>query len=118
MSSLRSFVAVLWSGVTWRAFAYLLIGIIAGVLWFTWSITMYATGAALVIVWVGIPILVFTQLSMRWIGAAERWQANRLLNADIGKPEPVTPRPGADKEKTALYIRVGDQICSVGYYKE
>jgi hypothetical protein len=28
------------------------------------------------------------------------------------------PRPGADKEKTALYIKVGDQICSVGYYKE
>ena len=30
------------------------------------------------------------------------------------------PRPGTDKplEKTALYTKVGDQICSVGYYKE
>ena len=29
-------------------------------------------------------------------------------------------RPGTDKplEKTALYTKVGDQICSVGYYKE
>jgi len=29
-------------------------------------------------------------------------------------------RPGSDKplEKTALYTKVGDQICSVGYYKE
>jgi len=99
MSSIRSFVAVLWAGATWRAFAYLLIGLVAGVLWFTWSVTMYATGAALVILWVGIPILVFTQLSMRWIGTTERWQANRLLDAEIGKPEPVAPRPGADKAR-------------------
>jgi hypothetical protein len=30
------------------------------------------------------------------------------------------PRPGTDKpvEKTALYTKVGDQVCSVGYYKE
>jgi len=30
------------------------------------------------------------------------------------------PRPGTDTpvEKTALYTKVGDQICSVGYYKE
>jgi Single Cache domain 2 len=30
------------------------------------------------------------------------------------------PRPGIEKplEKTALYTKVGDQICSVGYYKE
>jgi hypothetical protein len=29
------------------------------------------------------------------------------------------PRPGSDKplEKTAFYTKVGDQICSVGYYK-
>ncbi|MGC4175914.1 sensor histidine kinase [Demequina sp.] len=96
MSSLRSFVSALWSGRTWKALAYLLVGLLAGVLWLSWSVTMYVTGAALVIVWIGIPILVFTQLSMRWIGAAERWQANRLLGMRIGKPEPVAPRPGAD----------------------
>ena len=30
------------------------------------------------------------------------------------------PRPGSDKplEKTSFYTKVGDQICSVGYYKE
>ena len=34
--------------------------------------------------------------------------------------EGTWPRPGTDKplEKTALYTKVGDQICSVGYYKE
>ena len=30
------------------------------------------------------------------------------------------PRPGSDKplEKTTFYTKVGDQICSVGYYKD
>lgn len=30
------------------------------------------------------------------------------------------PRPGSDKplEKTSFYTKVGDQICSVGYYEE
>ena len=30
------------------------------------------------------------------------------------------PRPGTDKplERTTFYTKVGDQICSVGYYKE
>lgn len=30
------------------------------------------------------------------------------------------PRPGTDKplEKTSYYMKVGDQICGVGYYKE
>ena len=32
-------------------------------------------------------------------------------------PHSGTDKPG-DLEKTALYTKVGDQICSVGYYKE
>ena len=30
------------------------------------------------------------------------------------------PRPGTDKplEKTALYTKAGDEVCSVGYYKK
>jgi len=93
MTNLRSFLSVLWAGATWRSLSYLLVGLVAGVAWLSWSLTLYITGAALVIVWVGIPLLVFTQLSMRWIGAAERWQANRLLHAGIGAPDPVAQRP-------------------------
>ena len=46
-----------------------------------------------------------------------------MQNATVGTIKETTywwPRPGTDKplEKTALYTKVGDQICSVGYYKE
>lgn len=95
MSSIRTFFSVLWDPRTWASLLYLLLGLPLGVLWFTWAVTMYAVGAALVIIWVGIPILVFTQMSMRWIGAVERGQANGLLGAGIDRPQPVRPRPGA-----------------------
>ena len=46
-----------------------------------------------------------------------------MQNATEGTIKETTywwPRPGTDKplEKTALYTKVGHQICSVGYYKE
>jgi hypothetical protein len=46
-----------------------------------------------------------------------------MQNAAEGTIKETTywwPRPGSDKplEKTAFYTKVGDQICSVGYYKE
>jgi hypothetical protein len=46
-----------------------------------------------------------------------------MQNATEGTIKETTywwPRPGTDKplEKAALYTKVGDQICSVGYYKE
>ena len=49
--------------------------------------------------------------------------ATMMENATEGTIKETTywwPRPGSDKslEKIALYTKVGDQICSVGYYKE
>src|SRR5690348_7328745 len=46
-----------------------------------------------------------------------------MQNATEGAIKETTywwPRPGTDKplEKTALYTKVEDQICSVGYYKD
>ena len=46
-----------------------------------------------------------------------------MQNATEGTIKETTywwPRPGTDKplEKTALYTKVGDQICSVGFYKD
>ena len=46
-----------------------------------------------------------------------------MQNASEGTIKEVTywwPRPGSDTslEKTTFYTKVGDQICSVGYYKD
>ena len=51
------------------------------------------------------------------------WFKKIMQNATEGTMKEVTywwPRPGSDKplEKTSFYTKVGDQICSVGYYKE
>lgn len=95
VKSLAAYFRVLWDARTWRAYTYLLLGLLFGILWGTYAITMYAVGVALVIIWVGIPILVFTQMSMRWIGASERGLANVLLDAKIDRPARMRPRPGA-----------------------
>jgi hypothetical protein len=46
-----------------------------------------------------------------------------MQKASEGEIKQVTywwPRPGSDKplEKTTFYTKVGDQICSVGYYQD
>jgi hypothetical protein len=46
-----------------------------------------------------------------------------MQNATEGTIKEVSywwPRPGSDKplEKTTFYTKVGDQVCSVGYYKD
>ena len=46
-----------------------------------------------------------------------------MQNATEGTAKEVTywwPRPGSEKplEKTTFYTKVGDQVCSVGFYKE
>ena len=100
MSALGRHFKVVWQGRTWKAMAYLLAGLPLGVLWFSWSVTIYVTGAALAIIWVGIPILAVAQLSMRGIGAVERAHANQLLGSMIESPDPVTPRPGAERQSS------------------
>lgn len=78
--------AVLWSSRTWRELTYLLVGLPVSILWFVYAVTMYAVGISLLIVWVGILVLAFTQWSLRPIGEMERWQANALGGADIARP--------------------------------
>jgi len=102
MSAIVRHFSVVWSARTWRSIAYLLAGLVLGVLWFSWSIAMYVTGAALIIIWVGIPILVFAQWSMRAIGVLERRHINSLLGAGIDRPESVSPRPGAENANNAF----------------
>ena len=54
---------------------------------------------------------------------AIRFGQEMMQNATEGTIKEITywwPRPGSDEplEKTTFYTKVGDQICSVGYYKE
>jgi len=65
MTSIRRYFAVTWSAQTWREILYLILGLPLGLVWFVYAITMYVTGISLVIVWIGVPLLIFTHLSPR-----------------------------------------------------
>lgn len=86
MTSIRRYFAVTWSAQTWREIAYLLLGLPIGLVWFVYAITMYVTGISLVIVWIGVPLLIFTHLSMRAIGTLERVTFNALLGERVAAP--------------------------------
>ncbi len=96
MSAINRIFGVIWSGRTWRATAYLLAGLPLGVLWFTWAVTAYSTGVSLIIIWVGVPLLVLTQVTMRWIGSFERVHINSLLDAGIDRPAPPRLSQGVE----------------------
>ncbi|MFV0634357.1 sensor histidine kinase [Demequina sp.] len=88
MRALRTYFAATWSLRTFREVAYLLAGLPLGILWFSYIVTMYAVGLALLIVWLGVAVLGFAQWSLRPIGAIERKVANVTFDAGIDEPEP------------------------------
>ena len=86
MESLRRYFAVTWQVRTGREIAYLLLGLPIALIWFTYAVTMYVVGIALVVVWVGLVVLVAVQMTLRPIGTAERTLVNYLLEANIARP--------------------------------
>ena len=72
MTEKNAYGLILFHARFWREAGYLLLGLPLGLLWGIYAITMYTTGASLVIVWIGVPLLVITHVSMRWIGASAR----------------------------------------------
>lgn len=103
MSFLR-YLAAPYSRRTAGELAFLLLGLPAGIVWFTYAVTMYAVSLSLVIVWVGLLLFVATQVSMRWIGTVERAQVNALLRERIPAPAP-RPRVGSDASAGARAAR-------------
>jgi len=91
-----------WSGRSWTAYTYLLLGLPFGVLWGVYTVTMLAVGASLVIIAIGVPILVGMLVTMRPIGAGERHLANGLIRANIQAPHrrraPEPTGPGRVRE--------------------
>ncbi|SEJ18219.1 sensor histidine kinase [Demequina mangrovi] len=90
MRTLLGYFEVAWRARTWGAIVYLLLGLPISILLFTYAVTAYAVGVSLVIIWVGIPLLLALQASLRPIGTAERALVNALLGARIPPPPPVT----------------------------
>lgn len=105
---LRSAFAPLASARPWKQTVHLLLDLPLGVAWFTWAVTLLSTGGGLLVTLIGFPLLAFTVVSGRWIGAAERARSRALLDDDPPAPAPLVHEPGAwNWTKAALTDRTG-----------
>ncbi|MEU2788296.1 sensor domain-containing protein [Streptomyces sp. NPDC007100] len=84
-----------FSGRTWREFLYLVLSLPVSVVMFTYAITMIATGAGLLVTFLGIPVLAGGLIGCRGMGHLERVRARALLHMDVDAPEPLrVGKPG------------------------
>ena len=67
----------------WKESAHLLVDLFAGIVGFTWVVTMISLGAGLAVTLVGLPLLAIAIGSGRIIAVAERARVRALLDVDI-----------------------------------
>jgi len=94
MSGIGNYFKALWAAQTWKAIAYLFLSFPVSLVLFIYAVTMYSLGLGLVILWVGIPILIAMQLSLRPIGTFERGLINLFSEAKLEGPAPMPPPTG------------------------
>ncbi|MFI6319928.1 sensor histidine kinase [Nonomuraea sp. NPDC050556] len=84
-------VAVLADVRTWRAAPYLLLSLVLGLGWFVALAVAVPFSGALMIVWVGFPLLLATMMLWRAAAMLERRLMRLAFGVDI--PDPYRPRP-------------------------
>jgi signal transduction histidine kinase len=72
-------------------FVYVASGFPLGLAWLIALVTLISVGVALALITVGIPILFFTLLLVRWGANVERERAALVLGAPIGRPSRTPP---------------------------
>ncbi|MFI1356851.1 sensor histidine kinase [Streptomyces sp. NPDC020898] len=93
---------------SWREFAYVLLSLPISVLAFSYAVTLASTGSALLITFLGIPVLAAGLAGCRGFGVLERKMARGLLGADVAEPEPVRARkPGASTSWMGAVLKSG-----------
>ncbi|MBC9726178.1 sensor histidine kinase [Streptomyces sp. TRM68367] len=81
---------------TWQAFGHVLLSLPIAVLLFTFTATMVALGAGLLVTFLGVPVLAVALASCRGLGVLERARARALLGLEVAEPEPLrAQKPGA-----------------------
>ena len=75
-----------------RDFVYVASGLPLGIAWLVVLVTLLAVGVSLALITVGIPILAFTLLLVRWGANVERERAALALGAPISRPRRLPAR--------------------------
>jgi len=116
MNPFVRYYAAIWSPSTWRSVAYLVFGLPLGIASFVYAVSMLTVSVSLVIVWVGVPLLLMTLVSLRGLGAFERRLANKLIDAQVDEPGPRRSRPrGSDTTHRASPWRWGREVLADGH---
>ncbi|MFF5026892.1 sensor histidine kinase [Streptomyces collinus] len=84
-----------FEGRSRREFGYVLLSLPVAIVLFTWTVTMVALGAGLLVTFLGVPVLAVALAGCRGFGALERSRARALLGVAVAAPEPLrTAKPG------------------------
>ena len=79
-------------GRTWRAICYVFLSLPISIFTFVCAVTFLALGAALLITFLGLPVLAMGLAFHRGFGALERQRARGLLGLNVTPPTPVRSR--------------------------
>lgn len=102
---MRRIYGPLLSARPWRQTAHLLADLPLGIAWFTIAVTLLSVGGGLAVTIVGLPLLAFSVLAGRWLGAVERGRARALLDDRSTPPLPFRRRGTAIK---TMFAALGD----------
>ncbi|KIZ13362.1 sensor histidine kinase [Streptomyces natalensis] len=84
-----------FSGWAWREFLYLFLSLPIASLLFAYAVAVIATGAGLLITFLGIVVLAGGLAGCRALGVVERGRARALLGLEVAEPAPVrAAKPG------------------------
>ncbi|MFJ8035427.1 MULTISPECIES: sensor histidine kinase [unclassified Streptomyces] len=74
---------------TWKEIAHLLLNLPVAVFGFVYAVTALATGGALTLTVIGLPLLALALLGARQLGKLERARARKLLGMRVEEPTPL-----------------------------
>ena len=74
---------------TWKEIAHLLLNLPVAVFGFVYAVTVLATGGALTLTVIGLPLLAVSLLGARQLGKLERARARKLLGVRVEEPTPL-----------------------------
>jgi signal transduction histidine kinase len=90
----RTFFTALFTKRTWAELLYALVALPMGVFGFTFEVVTLSVSGAMMVTFVGLPLLAGTGLASRYIGWQWRAGVNQLLGWDIAAPPRFRPNPG------------------------
>jgi signal transduction histidine kinase len=78
----------------WAEVGYAVAGLPLAVAGFAVTVATLGFGIGYAITFVGLPLIAVGSILSRWLGAASRWLARRLLGLRVAAPPPLVTRPG------------------------